>query len=43
MSAETVSAPARILVVDDDLATRFLVSEALEQAGFCVEQAENGR
>ncbi len=43
MTADTVSAPARILVVDDDLATRFLVSEALEQAGFQVEQAENGR
>lgn len=43
MSADTVSAPARILVVDDDLATRFLVSEALEQAGFRVEQAEDGR
>ncbi|MCP5158269.1 MAG: EAL domain-containing protein [Gammaproteobacteria bacterium] len=43
MNADTVSAPARILVVDDDLATRILVSEALEQAGFRIEQAENGR
>lgn len=43
MTADTVSASARILVVDDDFATRFLVSEALEQAGFRVEQAENGR
>ncbi|QQS55360.1 MAG: hypothetical protein IPM89_06030 [Candidatus Competibacteraceae bacterium] len=29
--------------MDNDLATRFLVSEALGQAGFCVEQAEDGR
>ena len=43
MTADTISASARILVVDDDLATRFLVSEVLEQAGFRVEQAENGR
>ncbi|MFO1372331.1 MAG: response regulator [Candidatus Competibacteraceae bacterium] len=28
--------------MDDDLATCFLVSEALKQAGFRVEQAENG-
>jgi DNA-binding response OmpR family regulator len=43
MTADTISASARILVVDDDFATRFLVSEVLEQAGFRVEQAENGR
>ena len=43
MSIDTVAAPARILVVDDDPVTRFLVIGALEQAGFCVEQAENGR
>ena len=43
MSIDAVAAPAWILVVDDDLVTRFLVSEALKQAGFCVEQVENGR
>lgn len=43
MATDTVSAPARILVVDDDVTTRFLVSETLEQAGFYIEQAENGR
>ena len=43
MTVDPAFAPARILVVDDDLATRFLASEALEQAGFQVEQAENGR
>jgi len=43
MGSDTVSAPARILVVDDDLATRILVSESLEQAGFYIEQAEDGR
>ncbi len=43
MAADIVSAPARILVVDDDVMTRFLVSETLGQAGFHIEQAENGR
>ncbi len=33
---------ARILVVDDDPTSRILASEALEQAGFAVETAENG-
>ena len=32
-----------VLVVDDDLTINLLVSTALEQAGFRVEQAENGR
>lgn len=43
MTPDNVSAPAKILVVDDDLMTRLLASEALQQAGFLVEQAENGR
>lgn len=44
MTTDTASKPpARILVVDDDFAIRFLVSETLEQAGFAVNQAENGR
>jgi len=32
-----------ILVVDDDFSVRLLVTEALEQAGFSVIEAENGR
>jgi diguanylate cyclase (GGDEF)-like protein/PAS domain S-box-containing protein len=32
----------KILVVDDDDTLRFLAREALEQAGFIVEEAENG-
>ncbi|MCP5196796.1 MAG: diguanylate cyclase [Gammaproteobacteria bacterium] len=35
--------PAKILVVDDDDTIRFLVSLALEQAGFHVEQASDGK
>jgi DNA-binding response OmpR family regulator len=31
-----------VLVVDDDLNTRILVRECLEQAGFMVEEAEDG-
>jgi len=43
MNAEASSQPPRVLVVDDDETTRFLVSLTLEQAGFQVEQAANGR
>src|SRR5262245_55021609 len=32
-----------ILIVDDGMTIRLLVREALEQAGFFVEEAENGR
>ncbi|MFK8068340.1 MAG: EAL domain-containing protein [Gammaproteobacteria bacterium] len=32
-----------ILVVDDDITIRFMVKEALEQQGFIVEEAENGK
>ncbi len=43
MTSDTFSGSTRILVVDDDPVTRLLVSETLQQAGFCVESAENGR
>ncbi|MFZ1828362.1 MAG: EAL domain-containing protein [Candidatus Competibacteraceae bacterium] len=43
MNSDTVSAPTTILVVDDDPMTCLLVSESLQQAGFRIEQAENGR
>ncbi|MCB1921159.1 MAG: EAL domain-containing protein [Candidatus Competibacteraceae bacterium] len=43
MNANASSQPSRVLVVDDDDTIRFLVSLALEQAGFQVEQAVNGR
>lgn len=33
---------ARVLVAEDDHAARFLLREALEQAGFFVEEAANG-
>jgi diguanylate cyclase (GGDEF)-like protein/PAS domain S-box-containing protein len=39
---DTVQRPL-VLVVDDDLSMRFLVREALEEAGFEVEEAEDGR
>ncbi len=32
-----------ILVVDDDITIRFMVKESLEQQGFIVEEAENGK
>ena len=32
-----------ILVVDDDITIRFMVKESLEQLGFIVEEAENGK
>lgn len=32
-----------ILVVDDDVTIRFMVKESLEQLGFIVEEAENGK
>lgn len=31
-----------VLVVDDDMTVRFLAREVLEQAGFCVEEADDG-
>lgn len=31
-----------VLIIDDDLTVRLLVSMSLEQVGFRVEQAENG-
>ena len=31
-----------VLVVDDDITLRFLARESLEQAGFTVEEAEDG-
>ena len=37
------AAPNMVLVVDDDAGLRFLISEALEQAGFAVIEAEDGR
>lgn len=40
---DIASTPAKILVVDDDPVTLVLIQEALEQAGFHVEQAESGR
>ncbi len=43
MSANILSAHPVVLSIDDDLTTNLLVSAALEQAGFRVEQAENGR
>ena len=39
---ETASAPRRILVVDDSALVRLYYRQALEQAGFEVEQALNG-
>ena len=42
LSASTPSRPL-VLLIDDDLSIRLLVSVALEQAGFQVEEAENGR
>jgi len=36
------AAPNMVLVVDDDAGLRFLISEALEQAGFAVIEAEDG-
>ena len=39
---QTPSARSRILVVDDDMAARLLMREALEQAGFEVVEAEDG-
>ena len=32
-----------VLIVDDDAMARLLAREALEQSGWCVEEAENGR
>ena len=43
MPSPSASNPPLVLIVDDDLSIRLLVSVALEQAGFRVEQAENGR
>jgi PAS domain S-box-containing protein len=43
MNADASSQPSKVLVVDDDDAIRFLVSLALEQSGFQVQQAINGR
>jgi len=43
MPSASESNPPLVLIVDDDLSIRLLVSVALEQAGFRVEQAENGR
>ncbi|MBL8258264.1 MAG: EAL domain-containing protein [Candidatus Competibacteraceae bacterium] len=42
LSASTPHRPL-VLLIDDDLSIRLLVSVSLEQAGFQVEQAENGR
>ncbi len=42
MSSSTPYQPL-VLIVDDDVTMSLLVSVALEQAGFRVEQAENGR
>jgi signal transduction histidine kinase len=35
--------PPRVLVIDDDSIARLLAREALEQSGWMVEEAENGR
>lgn len=35
--------PSLVLVVDDDITLRFLARETLEQAGFVVDEAEDGR
>ncbi|ETX00419.1 MAG: hypothetical protein ETSY2_39120 [Candidatus Entotheonella gemina] len=35
--------PSLVLVVDDDVTLRFLARETLEQAGFAVDEAEDGR
>ena len=43
MSAKSALDQPLVLIVDDDLSIRLLVSVALEQAGFRVEQTENGR
>jgi CheY-like chemotaxis protein len=37
------AAPGRILLVEDDAATRELVRRMLERAGWTVDEAENGR
>ena len=38
----TRDTPPTVLVVDDDMTLRFLARESLEQAGFTVEEAEDG-
>lgn len=43
MADQNVAETPLILVVDDDPMIRVLVSEALKQIGFAVEEAENGR
>ncbi len=35
--------PSLVLVVDDDITLRFLARETLEEAGFAVDEAEDGR
>ena len=45
MDAEAVVADvgARVLVADDDLSIRLLIEDILEQSGYRVELAEDGR
>jgi diguanylate cyclase (GGDEF)-like protein len=43
MSSEQQESPIRVLIVDDDITSRFLVVEALEQSGAAVTEADNGR
>ncbi|MCP4409337.1 MAG: EAL domain-containing protein [Gammaproteobacteria bacterium] len=43
MTKDSSNAPPLVLIVDDDISQRLLVSEALEIAGFAVEEADNGK
>src|SRR5437588_10333499 len=42
MECESRRAQALVLVVDDDPTMRLLIGESLQQAGFAVEEAEDG-
>jgi len=43
MTKDGSNAQTLVLIVDDDITQRLLASEALEQAGFAVEEADNGK